>query len=642
MSAEAAAVHHAQDPAPMTADRASLLPGVILALVLLCIYGGLALSVDFPRAAIGIQSDEATYYMMGYSLAEDGDLTYRREDLVRVWREFPSGPSGVFLKEGRDVTGLAPSLRPPFFTIRSRPDPDRQRLFYGKSFAYPLFAAPFVKLFGTNGFLVLHALLLSLVTFCGFAFLRARAPAAPSALLASAFVMASVVPVYFVWITPELFNCSLALLAYFSWLYKEVATIDRTPRGMRWLFCGRSDLLAAVIIGIDTFSKPSNALLFAPIVIWHVYRRRWRVAIASTALFVIVAGGLFAINVAISGEWNYQGGARNTYVYEFPFQNPEPRADLGVAKSREEALVDIVFNRRVFWTNLAHNLWYFVVGRYAGLLPYFFPALFALVTCALTARRRPLWQWLVFASVVAQALLFIIWTPYTWNGGGGSVGNRYFVGAYGICLFLLPPITRIGVAVVPWLIGSAFVAPLVLNPFVASFYPGRNAQHGPLRRLPVELTLVYDLPIATEADRVMQWFGDNPGQNDPGFQIYFFDRNAFGREEDKSFWVKGESRAEFLVKIDRPMKRFVLTLTAGAVPTDVSAEIAGRRQRVSLKAGTTQQILFALDAGFPYQGQWPVWTASVSSTTGFVPALTESGSTDTRYLGVRVKPMMVE
>ena len=44
--------------------------------------------------------------MMGHSLAEDGDMTYRREDLARVWREFPSGPVGVFLKRGRDVTGV--------------------------------------------------------------------------------------------------------------------------------------------------------------------------------------------------------------------------------------------------------------------------------------------------------------------------------------------------------------------------------------------------------------------------------------------------------------------------------------------------------------------------------------------------------
>src|SRR5688500_505940 len=89
-------------------------PGALLALVLLCVYGGLALSVDFPRAAIGIQSDEATYYMMGRSLAEDGDLTYRREDLVRVWEEFPSGPAGLFLKKGRDVQSAGLMLRPPF------------------------------------------------------------------------------------------------------------------------------------------------------------------------------------------------------------------------------------------------------------------------------------------------------------------------------------------------------------------------------------------------------------------------------------------------------------------------------------------------------------------------------------------------
>ena len=39
---------------------------------------------------------------------------------------------------------------------------------------------------------------------------------------------------------------------------------------------------------------------------------------------------------------------------------------------------------------------------------------------------------------LAQILLFIIATPYTWFGGGGSVGNRYFIGAYGLVLFLFP------------------------------------------------------------------------------------------------------------------------------------------------------------------------------------------------------------
>ena len=109
---ESVAVPAPGAPAPA---RRNFMPGAALALALLVLYGGLALSVDFPRAAIGIQSDEATYYMMGYSLALDGDLTYRREDLMRVWREFPSGPTGVFLKKGRDITAWGFMRRPPFF-----------------------------------------------------------------------------------------------------------------------------------------------------------------------------------------------------------------------------------------------------------------------------------------------------------------------------------------------------------------------------------------------------------------------------------------------------------------------------------------------------------------------------------------------
>jgi Dolichyl-phosphate-mannose-protein mannosyltransferase len=636
------------EPATVASDlpipaRTTMVPGVVLAAVLLCLYGGLALTVDFPRAAIGIQSDEATYYMMGHSLAADGDLTYRREDLVRVWREFPSGPAGVFLKKGRVIERFGLMRRPPFFWTATRPDTDPNRYFYGKSFAYPLFAAPFVRVFGTNGFLVLNALLLAAAAFCGYVFLAARTRPAIAALLAGAFVMVSVVPVYFVWIAPELFNFTLGVLAYFCWLYKEVAPPGSASRRSRWLFGPRSDVAAGVLLGLATFSKVSNALLFPPVVLWLAWRRRWREALNASIAFALVALALFAINLAISGEWNYQGGQdRSTFVYEFPLQTPASGFGVGAPKERNEALTEIIFNRSVVWTNLTHNLGYLFVGRYAGMVPYYFPAAFAVLLFLAGVRRRPGWQVLALCGGLAQPLFFAVVTPYTWLGGGGSVGNRYFMGAYGAFLFLLPPISRVSVALVPWIAGSLFVAPLVLNPFVTSFYPGRYAAHGLFRLLPVELTLVYDWPINTDESRVRIWYGDNKGQGDPGFQLYFFDANAYGQEIDKSFWVKGESRAEFLVKTDRPMKRLVLTLTAGGVATDVTARVAGRTQRVALQAGGSQQIFFALGDGFPYQGQWPVWTASVSSSAGFVPALTEDKSTDTRYLGVRVKPTLVE
>ena len=270
----------------------SLGPGVVLVTALLCLYGGLALTVDFPRAATGIQSDEATYYMMGHSLAEDGDLAYRRQDLVRVWREFPSGPSGLFLKRGRDIVRAGTMLRPPFVWIQTRPDHDQKRLFYGKSFAYPLFAAPFVRVFGTNGFLVLHALLLGLVAWCSYLFLHARMPAVTAASFSGAFIMASIVPVYFVWITPELFNFSLGFLAYFCWLYKEVEEPSRAPGGTRWLFGAGGDVAAAAILGLATFSKISNALLFVPVLAWLAWHRQWRRCVTVGLIFTAVRGGV--------------------------------------------------------------------------------------------------------------------------------------------------------------------------------------------------------------------------------------------------------------------------------------------------------------------------------------------------------------
>ena len=98
-------------PLSEPARTRNFLPGLAIAVVNLWAYGGLALGVDVPRIAGGFFSDEATYYMMGHSLAEDGDLTYRREDLVRVWREYSAGPTGLFLKKGRDIVESA--LLPP-------------------------------------------------------------------------------------------------------------------------------------------------------------------------------------------------------------------------------------------------------------------------------------------------------------------------------------------------------------------------------------------------------------------------------------------------------------------------------------------------------------------------------------------------
>ena len=622
-------------------------PGVLLATLFLGIYGAVALTINLPKATYGFKSDEATYYMMGLSLARDGDLTYERRDLVRVWQEFPSGPQGVFLKRGQKING--------------QPDPDQSRYYYGKSFAYPLFAAPLILLFGSNGFLLLNAICLALVLLCAYLFLHARSGPWVSAVLAAAFVMMSVVPVYAVQMMPEVFNFALACLAYFCWLYKEVASPETSPRGTRWLFTRRSDLAAAVLLGIATFSKVTNALLFvAPFCWWAwrfvranglfggsrnanprldaAYRSFLPAVLMPAAVFLVVGAGLFGINMLISGEWNYQGGQRNSYYHEFPFQTRATKNELGVEKSREDLMAHVIFNRRTFVSNLLHNLKYFFVGRFAGLTGYFLPGVFAMLALLAAPRTRPGWQWLVLAAALAQGLIFIVLTPYTWSGGG--VGNRYFMSGYGVMVFLLPPIQSLAAAFAPWLAGGLFVTPLIVSPFAISFRPSEIGKSGPLRMFPVEHTLINDIPINTDPERAHLWFGDTAG--DPGFLVYFLDDNAYGREEDRSFWTRGNSHAEMVFKTDKPMRRALFHLAAGPVAVDVRLNVAGRRQDIRLDAGQTQQVTIAMPPGLPFEKETTalVWNVSVTTRGGFTPIFFDPNATDARFLGVRVKPML--
>jgi hypothetical protein len=616
--------------------------GWIASLVIAAIYGGLALSVDFKSAAGGIQSDEATYYLMAYSLAEDGDLEYREEDLTRGFREFPSGPSGIFLKRGTDVRSVGVTGRPPFIEFRGTPDPDTSRLYFGKSFIYPLAAAPFVWLLGTNGFLLVNVLLLWAAFMVVYLVTSARSGPIVGVLWAGAFAFASVAPVYVVWTTPELFNWSLAAIAYFFWLYKVVSPTATSPR-TEWLRRPWTDLIAAGLIGILTFSKVTNVLLLVPMIGWLMWTREWRRAAAALVLTGLVGGAAFGSNVAVSGEWNYQGGDRATCYDRYPFQRSDLNLDVCGERARNDALGSIIFDPEVFWSNLRANLGYFVVGRHSGLLPYFFPVLFATAAMLVAWRRTPSWQWLILGSLVLQIFVFVVTLPYSFFGGGGTVGNRYFMGVYGSCAFLLPVLARTRWLAVPWLVGGLFVGKLILTPFQTSLRPGDHSKSGPYRWLPVELTSVNTLPLMTDGSRMRIWYGDS-GAGDTGFQIYYLDDNSYLQEADRqSFWIRGESTAQILIKTDQPYTQLRLTLGAGATATTARVRLNGEEHSVQLAPGGSSTLQLPLGSGFPYKDQRAtpayVWVVELSSSAGFVPAVTE-GSPDRRFLGVRVTPII--
>jgi hypothetical protein len=640
VTSEAATVDRPVSPAPSRV-------GVIASGGLLVVLLAFAVTVDIPKASRGFKGDEATYYSLAHSLARDFDFAFERDDLVRVWEEFP-GPEGIFLKRGK-VSGLRPSRQFPFLRWVKREDPVRTRFYYSKSYIYPLAASPFVFLFGTNGFYVLHAFLLALDLLVAYVFVAARGGRPVVALAyASVFLVASVVPVYFVWMTPELFNLSLALYALFLWTYKEVSPAPGPGRWSRWLRGPGSDVAAAALIGLLTFSKPPHAILMGPLVLLAIGRRQWLRGIGIIVGWAVVAGALFAANATITGEFNYQGGDRKTFYSNvgFPLANERETFDNIGPPERLEAVLpaDILLNP---WslTVFRHNLTYFTFGRYCGLVPYFFPGVVSALMFFARGPRRS-WQWLLASTIVGSALVFLLLTPFTYSGGGAPVGNRYYLSFYALFLFLTPIQTGFGAALTTLVIGSLFTAKILLNPFYSSFYPGEHAKTGPLRWLPIELTLLNDLPMATSADRFKRPLGGTPP-----VLAYFPDDNAFNPEGDK-FWVKGKSLAEVILRapvVDAGQGRYV---TKAITKLNVEIQNGGKPDRVTISTGRETRTLnmepaeiarvsLEVDDGVPYhRGVQPTsfaYVISIRTTSGFVPFLEAPGSKDNRFLGALIQ-----
>ena len=339
-------------------------PGAVGAAALGIVLLALAASVDLPRNGQGVaafKGDEATYYSLTHSLARDFDFTFERQDLIRVWEEFPGGPDGIFLKRGKTVQ-IRRSVHFPYVRRVKQDDPVRTRLYYSKSFIYPLVASPLVRVFGTKGFFVLHALLLTLDFFVVYLFVAARGSSSRASLAyATVFLAASIVPLYFVWITPELFNFSLALYALFLWSYKEAAVARAAAPGDHFLRSRTSDYVAAAIIGVLIFSKPPHLILLGPMVVLAATRRQWWRAAVMSVTAGVVAASLFTVNSAITGEFNYQGGDRKTFYGRsgFPFANTwETFESIGAVHGRDDVMVGSVLVNAHTFTVFRHNLVY--------------------------------------------------------------------------------------------------------------------------------------------------------------------------------------------------------------------------------------------------------------------------------------------
>jgi hypothetical protein len=568
--------------------------------------------------------------MMALSAAYDRDLSFEQHDLERFWGLYRNPPEGLFLKRGKQ---LRIRLRgsPPYVRFAKLPDTRADRLYFGKALIYPVAVAPFVRAVGMNGFLVFHVLLLFGVCVCGYRFLAARSRPGPALAFTLAFVAATVVPVYGVFLTPEIFNFALVFFAYFLWLYKEVAP----PRGTAFLRAGVSDVCAAFLLGLATYSKPSHALLIAPLVLLLWWRRRfWRGAVVG-AVFVATTAGLFGINALNSGEFNYQGGDRKTFYVDattgpgFPFDAPGATWEQrGIAMTTNESDVENVLEPSELVNRFGLNLEYFLIGRHFGFVPYFFPGFVAVCLWLFSRDRFRPWRLLTFLGLVGSTMAVLLLLPYTWSGGGGPPGNRYFLSLYPALFFLTPPLTSMSPAIVAWIGGALFTAKMLVNPFVAAKFTYLTTERGAARRLPVELTMGNDLPIMLDSSRARVPYG-----HDPTLLLYFLDQNAF-TPEPMGMWVSGSGRADILVRSEQPIHHLSLTLQS-PIRTIFTVSAGGSNTSVAL----VPEKAVALDV--PTYGvrglESYAYLLSARSSEGFVPHLRDPQSRDFRNLGVLMR-----
>src|SRR6185503_10324443 len=147
---------------------------------------------------------------------------FDRRDLQRFYAIYGVGPEGIFLKKGAPLA-LAFRSSFPFVALERAPERAGERLYYGKAFIYAIVAAPFVLLASANGLFLMNVVLLAVVVWLGYLYLAARGSPSAAIIYTVAFFGASCAIVYAAWLTPEILNLALVFIAYFCWLYKEVA-----------------------------------------------------------------------------------------------------------------------------------------------------------------------------------------------------------------------------------------------------------------------------------------------------------------------------------------------------------------------------------------------------------------------------------
>ena len=216
---------------------------------------------------------------------------------------------------------------------------------------------------------------------------------------------------------------------------------------------------------------------------------------------------------------------------------------------------------------------------------------------------------MLLAAVTAVGLYFLTFIAWNWQGGGGFVGNRYFITAIPAFLFLVKEIRPPRLLLAGYVVAGLFLAPLLFTPFGAPVPEPTLQAHVrglPFRFLPLELSL----------------------RNVPGYERVSIDGlRIVGRKDvfapqGAQMWVGGGTSVELYFIGEHPIPRAVFQVTNFAPGNHVEIRMGKAREVLDFGGEETRRV--RLDPGEPFRVRRQKWATFyvykmvVTSRTGSV------------------------
>jgi hypothetical protein len=173
--------------------------------------------------------------------------------------------------------------------------------------------------------------------------------------------------------------------------------------------------------------------------------------------------------------------------------------------------------------------------------------------------------WATLVALGTVAMYFLLWIPFNYQGGGGFVGNRYFVNAYPGFLFLVGTLAPRGLTLLGYLLGGLLLGPTLFSPFgraVPAPTLQAHVRNFPFPHFPLELSL---REVPGYEQRI--WSGALvSGRSD-----VFLPRGP-------RFWAHGATTTEVMIQSETPFESLAFDVVNPVSPNRITLRLGDAEQ----------------------------------------------------------------